>query len=162
MRRILLTLVIVLLAPHPVQAQALVLTAEREIAALPYEVQIGYDVRGRERWRFTSDADGRIEMPEWMPRSIHNGTFTHNHPGQGACVNLSVDDVQFAAWYGLREIRAVGYEAGHIYVAIIDAPHWITAAQWNSVFDRERYRGWCAAISAAWADLGIAFVRIAD
>lgn len=159
-RLIVLLFVFCLLRPSAtVQAQSSVLTVEREIAQSPVEIGVGFTSRGVERWRFMGTADG-LDMPEWMPRSIRGGVFTHNHPGEGQCVTLSVDDVQFGAWYHLAQVRAVGYENGAVYVAIVAAPHWITAQQYNAAFDREGYRSWCERIAATWADLGISFERI--
>jgi hypothetical protein len=153
-----LALTFLLTPVYPARA-ATILTVEREIAALPYEVGVGFTQRGIERWRFIGTADG-LDMPEWMPRSIRNGVFTHNHPGEGRCVSPSVDDAQFGAWYHLAEVRAVGYEAGTVYVAIIYSPRWITTAQYNAAFNREAWRAWCDRITATWADLGIRFERI--
>jgi hypothetical protein len=157
--KILLVVALLLLGGfHPVRAAA-VLTVEREIAQSPVEIGVGFTARGVERWRFIGTADG-LDMPEWMPRSIRGGVFTHNHPGEGHCVSPSVDDAQFGAWYHLAQVRAVGYEAGTVYVAILYSPRWIDAAQYNAAFDREAWRDWCNRIAATWADLGISFERV--
>lgn len=146
---------------RPVRA-AVVLSAGYTIATSPVEIGIGYDARGRERWRFTGTEDGQETMPDWMPRSIRGGTFTHNHVGEDHCVDLSVDDVQFGAYYHLAEIRAVGYEAGRVYVAIIEHPRWITTDQYNAAWNREAGKDWCTRGAAAWAALGVVFERVSE
>lgn len=160
MRKLIVALLLFAFAwPHPAHA-AVVLSAERDIAALPYEVGIGYDRSGRERWRFVGTEDGQAAMPEWMPRSIRGGVFSHNHVGEDHCVNLSVDDVQFGAYYRLSEIRAVGIENGVVTVGIIYRPRNISEAQWNDAFERFAALPWCERIAAAWASLGVAFERV--
>lgn len=138
---------------------ATVLTVEREIAAMPVEIGIGLDSRGRERWRVVGDVEG-FDPSLRQGWAVRGGVVTHNHVGGDHCVTPSVGDIQFGAYYRLAQIRAVGIENGVVTVGIIYRPRNISEAQWNDAFNRFAALPWCERIAAAWASLGVAFERV--
>jgi hypothetical protein len=77
---------------------------EKSISGLDYEVCGIFDETGRKHYSALGNKNS-VAIPPKVSRASQGRVLTHNHPsGRG----FSLDDIQFAVIYGLKEIRAVG------------------------------------------------------
>lgn len=158
-RLVVLTLTLALLSPLPVRAayrHPRIFAVEREIAALPYEAGIGYDRHGKIIWRVKGDENSYAPTSD-EDLATYQGGQTHNHPGEGACVTLSIDDVAGTTHLRLAWIRAVSVDhRGVVHAAVIFQP-WRLAtfdpAIVRKAFARHEWRGWCQSFEYAWREL---------
>jgi hypothetical protein len=152
-----LLILIMLIAPtRPARAAddpAALVAAERDIAGLSVEVAIGFNSRGKQLWRVEGDDNG--VTPSYRQGVLLRGGYsTHNHPGEGRCVGLTVADVYFAYFYGAKEERAVSAENGVTWVARLRHPRHITQARFDAV--RVKYTGdGCGEYTWTWKQLGM-------
>lgn len=137
-------------------ASSRILPVERQIASCGIEIGVGFDKTDRERWRVAGDEN--MNVSSWrQDGEIVLGTYSHNHPGEGRCVNLSYEDVAWAAGLELREVRATSSEGGRAYVAVLRNPRHLYDLPddaFAKALKRNEARGWCHAWEYAWRELG--------
>ena len=160
----LITLLLVsLIASIPVQAAPYrnpdIWQSERDIATeRRFEIGVGITARGHEAWRIKGKtADTFLPTgSQWMMLG-DGGGYSHQHIDEGHCVALSWSDVGIAAWYNMAFVRAVGYEAGKVYVYILRSPRHVyplTKQAFDKALAKNSKYGWCGSWQATWKALG--------